>query len=65
MASASTDQDRGRPVVAVILSVIVGLLAAAGASAAIVSANAPSDSGAVTDGPQELLDPAVVLNYGG
>lgn len=62
MASAS---ETGRPVVAVVLSALVGLLAAAGAAAAIVSSNSPSDGGAVKNGPQELLDPAVVLNYGG
>lgn len=55
----------GRPVVAVILSTLLGLAAAVGAAAAIVSANSPNDSAAVQDGPAELLDPAVVLNYGG
>lgn len=65
MATTEVESDRRRPLVAMILSALVGLVAAAGASAAIVSANAPSDGGAVKDGPAELLDPAVVLNYGG
>lgn len=62
MAAATTT---GRPVVSVILSILLGLAAAAGAAAAIVSANSPNDSSAVREGPVELLDPAVVLNYGG
>lgn len=66
MASgAYTQDDRSRPVVAVVISAILGLLAATGAAAAIVSANSPSDGDAVENGPAEILDPAVVLNYGG
>ena len=66
MASgANTQDDRSRPVVAVVLSAILGLVAATGAAAAIVSANSPSDGDAVQNGPAEILDPAVVLNYGG
>ncbi len=55
----------GRPVVAVILSAILGLVAATIASLAIVSSNASNDGDAVRNGPAEILDPAVVLNYGG
>lgn len=62
MAAAS---ETGRPVVAVVLSAILGLVAAAGAAAAIVAANSPNDGSAVKDGPAEILDPATVLNYGG
>ena len=66
MASgAYTQDDRSRPVVAVVISAILGLWAATGAAAAIVSANSPSDGDAVENGPAEILDPAVVLNYGG
>lgn len=56
---------RSNSLVTLILSAIVGLLAAGGAAAAIVSANSPNDGSAVTNGPAELLDPAEVLNYGG
>ena len=62
MASAT---ETGRPVVAVVFSALLGLLAAGGAAAAIVASNSPNDGSAVQDGPAELLDPAVVLNYGG
>lgn len=55
----------GQSIFAVIVSVVLGLAAAGGAAGAIVSANAPSDSTAVEEGPAETLDPAVVLNYGG
>lgn len=65
MAAANAQGERGRPLVAVIASVFLGLVAASGAAAAIVAANAPSDGDAVRNGPVEILDPAVVLNYGG
>ena len=65
MAAANAQGERGRPIVAVIASVLLGLVAATGAAAAIVAANAPGDGNAVRNGPAEILDPAVVLNYGG
>ena len=65
MAAANAQGDRGRPVVAVIFSAILGLAAATGAAAAIVAANSPGDGDAVRNGPAEVIDPAVVLNYGG
>lgn len=65
MASGATTTDRRRPIVPVVLSAVLGLVAATGAAAAIVSANSPSDGDAVQNGPAEILDPAVVLNYGG
>lgn len=65
MASGAAATERGRPIVPVVLSAVLGLLAATGAAAAIVSANSPSDGDAVQNGPAEILDPAVVLNYGG
>lgn len=63
--AAAYSQDGGRPVVAVILSALIGLVAATGAGMAIVAANASNDGDAVRNGPAEILDPAVVLNYGG
>ena len=65
MATANAQGERGRPIVAVIASVLLGLVAATGAAAAIVSANSPGDGDAVRNGPVEVIDPAVVLNYGG
>jgi len=55
----------GRPVIAVIISAILGLLASCGGAVALVSANAPNDDAAIQEGPAEVLDPATVLNYGG
>lgn len=57
--------ETGRSIFAVIVSIVIGLAAAGGGAAALVSANAPSDTDAVQEGPAELLDPATVLNYGG
>ena len=57
--------ETGRSIVGVIISAVIGLAAAGGGAAALVSANAPNDTDAVQEGPAELLDPAVVLNYGG
>lgn len=62
MAAAT---ETGRSIFAVIISGLIGLAAAGGGAAAIVSANSPNDNSAVQEGPAELLDPAVVLNYGG
>jgi hypothetical protein len=66
MASGGyTQTDRRRPIIPVVLSAVLGLVAATGAAAAIVSANSPNDGDAVQNGPAEVVDPAVVLNYGG
>lgn len=60
-------RDRGAvPQIAIaLLSLVLGMGAAAAAVTAVLSSTAPDDSRAVQTGPTELLGPAAVLNYGG
>ena len=50
---------------ALIVSVIVGALTAAGAAFAVVSTVAPNDNQAVTSGYTAPVDPGDLLDYGG
>ena len=48
-----------------LLSMLLGGGAAAAAVAAIVNAQGPQDSSAISHGPNDIVDPGSVIRYGG
>lgn len=60
--------DSGIALTAVIMAVgslFVGTAAAVGAVVAVVDSYGPQDSGALQNGPKDVLQPGDVLSYGG
>lgn len=64
----SNQPPRGSRLSALLVAV-VSLLAGAGLAAvavnAVISASAPNDSSAVQSGPEQLVDPGRLIQYGG
>jgi hypothetical protein len=48
-----------------VLSLVLGVGAAAAAVAAVISSVAPDDARAVQTGPADIVDPSAIIHYGG
>ena len=63
-----SNQPRGGSRLSALLIAVVSLVAGGAIAAAAVNAvvtSAPDDASAVQTGPQELVEPSELINYGG
>lgn len=65
MSNQPRSGGRLSAVLIAVASLVVGGGVAVAAVNAVVSSSAPDDSSAVKLGPQELVQPSEIINYGG